>query len=214
MKKLPILSLLLVVVTGSIVSCSDVKREPSRNYMPDMWQSRAYETYAPHKNLEDSQIHYTNMPVSGTIKRGEIFPFPLKRDGVGDSSNYIGSKQIVNPLPMPDTLRLKESERLYLIHCGICHGTKLDGNGPLYKDGSGPYAAKPATLVGDAKYENMPEGQMFYSITYGKNLMGPYGSQLSTTQRWQIIHYIKSKQAKSVPKTDTAAPDSTATAAK
>jgi mono/diheme cytochrome c family protein len=34
-----------------------------------------------------------------------------------------------------------EAERLYLINCGICHGTKLDGNGPLYNDGKGPYPA-------------------------------------------------------------------------
>jgi hypothetical protein len=40
----------------------------------------------------------------------------------------------------------------------------------------------------------MPDGQMFYSITYGKNLMGSYASQLNSTQRWQVIAYIRSKQ--------------------
>jgi hypothetical protein len=40
----------------------------------------------------------------------------------------------------------------------------------------------------------MPDGQMFYSITYGKNAMGSYASQLSTTQRWMVIHYINNKQ--------------------
>ncbi len=35
---------------------------------------------------------------------------------------------------------------------------------------------------------------MSYSTTYGKNLMGPYGSQLTRKQRWMIIHYIKMKQ--------------------
>jgi len=64
-------------------------------------------------------------------------------------------------------------------------------------DGNGPYAAKPATLVGDAKYEAMPEGQMFYSVAYGKNMMGSYASQLSRKQRWQVIKYIKLKQAAS-----------------
>jgi SNF family Na+-dependent transporter len=50
--------------------------------------------------------------------------------------------------------------------------------------------------VGDAKYESMPAGQMFYSITFGKNLMGSYASQLTAKQRWQVITYIKSKQGK------------------
>jgi mono/diheme cytochrome c family protein len=104
---------------------------------------------------------------------------------------------------------MEEAKRLYLINCGICHGAKLDGNGPLYKDGSGPFPAKPATLVGDAKYESMPDGEMFYSVTYGKNMMGSYASQLSTTQRWQIIHYIKAEQAKG-KKAPEAAKDATA----
>jgi len=57
----------------------------------------------------------------------------------------------------------------------------------------------------------MPEGQMFYSVTYGKNLMGSYASQLNTRQRWMVIAYIKSKQAaKAAPVTSPAAADSTA----
>jgi mono/diheme cytochrome c family protein len=45
----------------------------------------------------------------------------------------------------------------------------------------------------------MPEGQMFYSVTYGKNLMGSYASQLNRKQRWQVIRYIKTKQAENKP---------------
>jgi mono/diheme cytochrome c family protein len=116
---------------------------------------------------------------------------------------------VKSPLTELDEPTMVEAQRLYLVYCGICHGTKLDGNGPLYKGGEGPFAAKPATLVGDAKYEAMPEGQMYYSATYGKNKMGSYASQLNTRQRWMVIAYIKSKQAGSKP----AATTGTATAA-
>jgi SNF family Na+-dependent transporter len=44
------------------------------------------------------------------------------------------------------------------------------------------------------QYEAMPEGQMFYSVAYGKNLMGSYASQLTRKQRWEVIAYIKHKQ--------------------
>jgi hypothetical protein len=40
----------------------------------------------------------------------------------------------------------------------------------------------------------MPEGTMFHSITYGIRAMGSYASQLSSRQRWMVIHYIKEKQ--------------------
>lgn len=193
MKKLSIIA--LFATTLFWVSCgSDVKRKPSNVYMPDMAYSRAYETYADHSNLAEQGINYNNKPVAGTIARGEDFPFALAMDKAGDTTNYFASKAIANPIDSLTADQTTEAERLYLINCGICHGKNLDGNGPLYKGGDGPYAAKPATLVGDAKYEAMPAGQMFYSVTYGKNAMGSYASQLNRKQRWQIIAYIKAKQ--------------------
>ena len=198
MKKVTVLSLLIVAVVTIVASCSDIKRKPGRVYMPDMAYSRAYETYSVTEEekqaLEKQGIHFSNVPVAGTIKRGELFPFLLAKDNAGDTTNYTAAKLVKNPLGKLDTATLIEAERLYLVNCGICHGAKLDGNGPLYKGGDGPFPAKPATLVGDAKYESMPEGQMFYSVTYGKNKMGSYASQLNTHQRWMVIEYIKSKQ--------------------
>lgn len=206
MKKLSIISLVLVAAV-TIFSCSEVKRNPSKSYMPDMAYSRAYETYASNPGLAENNIHYNGMPVPGTIKRGEIFPFPIAQDQAGDSTNYVASKKIVNPLPALDSAATVEAHRIYLINCGICHGSDLKGNGPLWKDGEGAFPSAPKNLVDDAGMKAMPDGQMFYSITYGKNLMGPYGSQLTTTQRWQIIHYIKTMQgqgAKATAQVDAA----------
>jgi mono/diheme cytochrome c family protein len=196
MKKLSIIAITFFTA-AVIISCSDVKRQPGSVYVPDMAYSRAYETYADHSNLAEAGIFYNNQPVAGTIARGEELPFHLTKDAPGDTTNYTASKLVKNPIDSLSAAEFKETERLYLINCGVCHGPKLNGNGPLYKDGNGPYAAKPATLVGDAKYEAMPEGQMFYSVAYGKNMMGSYASQLSRKQRWMVIKYIKLKQAAS-----------------
>lgn len=202
MKQIFIISSLALGI--GLVSCNGVQRNPSKVYMPDMAYSRGYETYAEHDSLffttnesdKGNKIFYNNMPVAGTIARGSEMPFPLAKDAAGDTTNYIASKAIQSPIDSLTAAQLQEAGRLYLINCGICHGTKLDGNGPLYKGGEGPYAAKPATLVGDAKYEAMPEGQMYYSVQYGKGQMGSYASQLSRKQRWEIIAYIKDQQKK------------------
>jgi mono/diheme cytochrome c family protein len=183
-----------------LTACSDeVRRSPGRVYMPDMAYSRAYETYSvtpeQKEELLKKGIRYSNIPVEGTIKRGELFPFSISKDKEGDSTNYVASKAVKNPIPVLDSVTMVEAHRLYLVNCGICHGSKLDGNGPLYRGGDGPFPAKPATLVGDAKYEAMPEGQMYYSVTYGKNKMGSYASQLNTRERWMVIDYVKSMQA-------------------
>jgi mono/diheme cytochrome c family protein len=196
MNRLLIISCGLLLLAASI-GCDEVKRKPGKVYMPDMAYSRAYETYSTNPVFADGQTN--RQPVAGTVKRGSDWVYHLAKDKDGDTTNYYASRATKNPFPAPDADQMKEAERQYLINCGICHGTKLDGNGPLWKDGDGPYPAKPAALVGDAKYEGMPEGQMFYSVTYGKNLMGPYASQLSTKQRWMVIAYIKNKQGKTQP---------------
>jgi mono/diheme cytochrome c family protein len=178
-----------------LVSCSNIQRNPGRVYMPDMAYSRAYETYASTEALKNKGINYNAMPVEGTIARGDsLAVYPYKNDSAG----YANSKNVINPLPPLTAVQFKEASRLYLIYCGICHGDKLDGNGPLWKGGDGPFPAAPRNFLTDPVVTNMAEGTMFHSVTYGKNLMGSYASQLSTEQRWMIIHYIKEKQAASV----------------
>lgn len=192
MKKIIIIAVVILVTVSW--GCGG-KRSPGLTYMPDMAYSRAYETYASTAVLDSHGIHYDRLPIPGTIKRGELFPFPYGKDQGADSTNYVLSKQVKNPLDSMSSGLLTEAERLYLVNCGICHGGKLDGNGPLYNGGNGPYAAAPRNLVTDPYIVNMPDGQMFYSITYGKGQMGPYGPQLTTTQRWMIVNYIRAKQA-------------------
>ncbi|MBX9783699.1 MAG: cytochrome c [Chitinophagaceae bacterium] len=186
-------------------------------YMPDMAYSRAVETYAyrdsskftTDANDAGFKIYYDATPVAGTIKRGGVSVFPLTKDAGSDTANYVASKQVVNPLPALNEAEMAEAKRLYNVNCGICHGEKLDGNGPLYKGGEGPYPIAPKNLVADPVVSKMPEGQMMYSVTYGKNLMGSYAAQLSTRQRWMVIHYVKSMQ----PGNQLTAPAATAPAA-
>ena len=187
MKKVLIIAGCILTVMA-VVSCNKVRRNTGRAYMPDMVYSVAYETYAPtEERLSKYGAHYNNQPVTGTIARGDMFPYTLKNDTAGLAQ----SATVKNPLPAPDANSLLEATRLYLVNCAICHGSKLDGNGPLYKDGNGPFSSKPADLMGS----KMTEGNMFHVATYGKGQMGSYASQLSTKQRWMIVSYIKGKQA-------------------
>jgi mono/diheme cytochrome c family protein len=207
MKKVLTISVFAVLAVA-IISCDKPRRNTGRTYMPDMYYSRAYETYAAldtavftsNKSEAGGKIFYNSLPVNGAVARGDMAAYPLKND----SSGYTASAAIKNPLD-PAAIDMKEAERLYLVNCGICHGTKLDGNGPLYNDGNGPYAAAPKNLASDPAMVAMAEGTMFHSVTYGIRAMGSYASQLSTKQRWMVIAYVKAKQAK---------PAATATAAK
>ncbi len=208
MKKLWIIAGCFATI-AVLAACSDTRRDAGKAYMPDMAYSRAYETYASTENLKQEGINYKSMPVEGTIARGDAFAYTLKNDSTG----YIQSASVKSPL-VPANIDMTEAERLYLVNCGICHGSKLDGNGPLWKGGDGPYPAAPKNLMGD-DMKVMTEGTMFHSVTYGKNLMGSYASQLNTKQRWEVIAYIKMKQSgTATTTTTTVVADSTATATK
>jgi mono/diheme cytochrome c family protein len=193
MKKTLIITGCMTAAVVLLVSCGGPRRDPGHAYMPDMTYSRAYETYAPAeerlKNSEaSSQPQFNGQPVAGTVARGELAAYRLKND----TSGYAQSVSVHSPLDLA-TIDMKEAERLYLVNCGVCHGAALDGNGPLYNNGNGPFLAAPKNLMGE-DMKAQPEGQTFHVVTFGKGAMGSYASQLTSKQRWMVVAYVKSKQ--------------------
>jgi mono/diheme cytochrome c family protein len=207
-------------ISAAVLSCTGAKGDyPGDIYAPDMAYSRAFETYAYNSNdaynaLKKRGITYNATPVAGTMARGDMESYPYPNS----DSGYVLAKAFKDPY---DTVTLSksvltEAERIYLVNCGICHGSKLDGNGPLWKDGNGPYPAAPRPLNGDY-VKNLSDGQIYHVITYGKGQMGSYASQVHPEQRWWIVKYIRSKAPAATTTSDstaTAKPDSTATAKK
>ncbi len=197
-----------VVILSAVAASCGAGKDPGIAYMPDMYYSQAYETYAPTKSIEEAGATFNGLPVPGTVSKQDdlAFHFDLKHDSAG----YAQAAFLKSPLDSAAKIDLKEAERLYLINCGICHGAGLDGNGPLFKGGDGPYTAAPKNFK-DPDMVKMAAGTMYYSVTYGKGQMGSYASQLTPVQRWEVIAYIKSKTASAAPASTT---DSSAIAKK
>ncbi|HEY1113356.1 MAG TPA: cytochrome c [Chitinophagaceae bacterium] len=210
MKKILILTG-LVAMSSAIISCGGGQgNNPGQAYMPDMYYSRAYEAYGYNNlpvdhDLKSRSVYYTGTPVKGTIARGDAFSIPMAE---GDSGYARAATFRRTDTVTMTAAQMKEAERLYLINCGICHGAQLDGNGPLWKGGDGPYPAAPRNLKDDYS-KALSDGQMFHAITYGKGQMGAYASQVSVEQRWWLIDYIRSKQGGARATTDTAAAGAT-----
>ncbi|RYE13390.1 MAG: cytochrome c [Sphingobacteriales bacterium] len=197
MKKIIFAASVLTLGLG-LLSCGGAHgNDPGHAYMPDMYYARAYEAYGYNMvegeldSLRQRGILYNGLPVPGTVAREDMLPYHL----AADSNGLKAANGLMNPM---DTLskvpgQLKEGERLYLVNCGICHGQALDGNGPLYKGGEGPYPVKPRNLLEDYT-KNLTDGHIFHVITFGIRTMGSYASQLRPEQRWQVINYLRSKQ--------------------
>jgi mono/diheme cytochrome c family protein len=126
------------------------------------------------------------MPVAHTVARGML------RD---DDALYAGkdaSGAFVKGFPDKIVVDMKLLERgrdRYSIYCQPCHGELGDGNGMTKRYGMG---ATPT--YHDDRLRNMPEGEIFNTITHGKNTMMPYADKLAPEDRWAVVSYVRALQ--------------------
>ncbi|MBK7852526.1 MAG: cytochrome c [Bacteroidetes bacterium] len=172
-------------------SCSNEDpKKPGYEYMPDMYRSPSYETYSSNPNFADSMT--ARQPVNGTIARGDAIYSDMDRMPYTYPNTPEGYEQagleLKNPLQKTEA-NMAEGLRLYQNYCIICHGEKGLGDGPVVlKNGPKPPAYNSDLL------KNLPEGKMFHTTEYGKNMMGSHASQLTASQRWKIIMYVQTLQ--------------------
>jgi len=46
----------------------------------------------------------------------------------------------------------------------------------------------------DKRIVEMPDGELFYVISNGRNNMGAYGPNISVEDRWAIVAYVRALQ--------------------
>lgn len=192
----------LTAVTGfSVVSCTKDADSPGLEYMPDMYRSPAIEAYVDYGQIRDREndslknVMSARIPVEGTItfsadpsKAQFNFPFGYK-SWTEDANAYDSARvNLKNPIPYSPEVEA-QGKHLYEIFCDHCHGETGEGDGTVVSWGKFPSPGSYAT-----KYKETTEGQMFYTITYGKGLMGSHASQLNKEERWQVIHYVQTLQ--------------------
>lgn len=190
---LPALAVLSVMAT----SCGSDPLSPGIEYMPDMYRSPALEPYAKNDrevagaNFQDSMqaMH----PAEGSISRGYLpYGIPNSLEGY-----EMAGELLKDPYPMTEEI-LAEGKVIYTKFCWHCHGDKGMGDGPTVTAGGHP----PPPAYNSAALKNLPEGKMFHTITYGKNLMGAHSSQLNVEERWKVIRYVQTMQGPMEEKTD------------
>ena len=89
-----------------------------------------------------------------------------------------------------DEAFLDRGRQRYEIFCSVCHDRTGNGNGIAKAYG----LVTIATLMDD-RIKGQPDGQIFSTITNGKNTMGAYGSSIAVEDRWAIIAHIRALQA-------------------
>ncbi len=197
-KRSSIISAGLVLLVWLLQSaCSnEPRRTPGREYMPDMAHPVAYETYLENEIFPDSMN--AQKPVGGTIpmyqgiigNESAFMPFHYTNTPEGYEAAGVDVK---NPLTITPEI-LGEGKRLFNIYCAICHGEDGKASGHIVVgDNVTSKFPPPPSYFTDAIL-GLPEGKMYFSVHFGKNLMGSYSSQLDRMQIWKIISYVRSMQ--------------------
>jgi len=175
-----LIAITIVVIAGQRGSMS---RKPPIEIFPDMDRQPKLRPQTFNRILPDnlsSQPHPAN-----TIARGSHF-----EDNTINTGRETGTTNWVetNPMPINDTL-LNRGEERYNISCSPCHGAIGDGKGI-----TGKYGMVAMANFHDKRLVMMADGEIFNTITYGKNLMGAYGGLVSVEDRWAIIAYVRALQ--------------------
>ena len=175
--------ILISTVLLAMAACSRGPNNPGYTYMPDMQYYQAYETYDVNPFSWDSTTEMK--PVEGTIPRGfQPFHYPNNIDGYAKAG-----EELSNPFK-PTKENIDTGKWFFNVYCAVCHGQDGKADGPIVKRGVFP---PPPSYFTDYML-NLPDGKKFFTIQYGKNLMGSYASQLTKSERWKVILYINKMQ--------------------
>ena len=124
---------------------------------------------------------------SATVN-GPVYAYqddPLNTGCVTGTTNFVAT----NPLRV-DTTVLQRGREQFDIYCAPCHGRLGDGNGITKKIGVMPAVAN----LHDQRIVVMADGEIFYTVTHGKGLMGAYGPLMTAPDRWAAIAYLRALQ--------------------
>lgn len=176
----------ILLTIALLSSCDYNRRTTGWEYMGDMTNSPAYESYTPNPNFADGKT--MQPPVPGTIPRG-ITPYAYEKT---DEDRALAAVTLTNKLELTKE-NVKRGERMYGIYCMQCHGEKGDGQGSLYVNKK--YTYPPASLLSE-KMLSATDGDIYHVITVGHGIMAEHGSMILPEDRWKITMYIKEELQK------------------
>ncbi|MDX2225954.1 MAG: cytochrome c [Verrucomicrobiae bacterium] len=174
-----IFTLIVVVSVAGYRGQKSVRRP--LEFFPDMDRQMKIKFQVPDKFFENGLAART--PVGGTLAKGTFSTNTYFMTGAMGTVFGDG-------LPVPVTVAsITRGQDRYNINCAVCHGKAGDGNGVV-----GNYGLAGIANLTDPAYRTMSDGHLFHTITHGKGNMGPYGSNITPEDRWNIVAYIRALQ--------------------
>jgi mono/diheme cytochrome c family protein len=119
------------------------------------------------------------VPVTG----GEPVPAPAP-DGMFDAREAAAG--LPNPVAATDE-SIERGAAFYEVHCLVCHGATGVGDGPVGQK----FEDKTPADLNDEYTQDQADGQIFFTLTRGKDAMPFYRDALSQEERWHVVNYLR-----------------------
>ncbi|MBJ7257947.1 MAG: cytochrome c [Chthoniobacterales bacterium] len=177
-------------------------KEPPIEIFPDMDHQPKVKAQVPSKFFADNRGN--RLPVLGTVPIGyeaphsKADPFPdegkYRSVRFSAGTDYFNTGRFGNqwgtglPLPVTAELMQRGKER-YQIYCAVCHGASGGGNGV-----AGQYGLVAIASYHQDRLRIMADGEIYNTITHGKNTMLGYGANIPVDDRWAIVAYVRALQ--------------------
>ena len=197
------LILFLVAVMVAVASGPRGQKfsDPPLEVFPDMDRQLKLKYQKPSDFFSDGQG--ARLPVPGTIPMGYASPETAEASkdllpaGGSWGSDYYNTGTIGDYFGdgFPEDVTINDAfmargEQRYQINCTPCHGKSGNGQGIVSKY----WVIPPTANLIDPRVKALPDGQLFWTITHGKGLMGPYNGTINVPDRWAIVAYVRALQ--------------------
>lgn len=197
----------VAVVAAVLTSCGNDGNDTGWEYAPNMYHAIAPNGFqytvredGTHKNPIFKDGMNAQKAVKGTMPRAESWMVGGAYTAYAIPNTPEGYELANSTVKMPEAIAkdsvkaAKEGEVLFTRFCAVCHGAGGNGQGTIIAQGA--YPQLPPYVIGFKGDDTglISEGRMFHTMTYGKNNMGSYASQVTPEERWKIISYLKKIQ--------------------
>ena len=186
----------LVLTVMGFRGCKSTK--PPLEIFPDMDRQMRFHEQGKTEFFGDKRMD--REPVAGTVPfvtdEQETFPH-LSPDNRFREDGYLATGKLDaetfgDGIPVEVSAEaMAAGEEIYAIYCAICHGDSGNGKGVVAQERYG-YPTIASLL--QERIMDLPDGDIFNTITNGKNTMGPYGSKIRVEDRWKVVMYVRALQ--------------------
>jgi mono/diheme cytochrome c family protein len=186
-----------VTVIGLAGFRGSKSRQPPIELFPDMVRQNKARPQTPGEFFADERSsrvrpegtvdHNPPYVINGKLVQVNgkpVFPYedaPINTGRITGTTNFIET----SPVEITRQLLDRGQER-FGIYCMPCHGPAGDGKGI-----TGKYGMISMANFHDKRLVEMGDGEIFSTLTGGKNLMPAYGAIIPVEDRWAIISYIR-----------------------